>query len=75
MPMRISTIPMDFWESLKEWLKARKVMLIHWAYVKNLLMPTPAWRVSRSSSFKIKNPNRKLAAGVRKIISTTLPQK
>ena len=68
-------MPMDFWESLKEWLKARKVMLTHWAYVKNLLTPTPAWQVSCRSSFRIRKPRQKLMSGVRKIISTTRPQK
>ena len=68
-------MPMDFWESLKEWLKARNVMLTHWAYVKNLLTPMPAERVSRSRSFRTQKPRQKLTTGVRKIIRTTRPQK
>ena len=50
-------------------------MLTHWAYVKNLLTPTVACRVKSSKSRRIKKPATKLMAGVRKIISTTFPQK
>ena len=75
MPMRMRMMPMDFWESLKEWLKARNVIFTHWAYLKNWLTPTVACRVSSRRSRRIKKPAAKLMAGVRKIITTTLPQK
>ena len=42
IPMQNQHDADGFWESLKEWLKARKVMFTHWAYVKNLIRPP--WR-------------------------------